>query len=210
MNLRLCSNHPVPYLECSDSVCACAGSHCGDHASSCRSCASSLLPYSDSFLLWWRWQPPASPVSSSAFHSGSQRVLSVAAGGAALIDDCYNANPGSVRAAIDMLASCSGRRTLVLGAMLELGERSEQLHREIGAYAATAGIDQFCGVGDLLQPAVMAFGAGARWFPDCDAAIEALEGEFGNDDTVLVKGSRGARMERLLHVLQAGKPAPGN
>jgi len=142
--------------------------------------------------------------------TGGRLVLSVAAGGAALIDDCYNANPGSVRAAIDMLASCSGRRTLVLGAMLELGERSEQLHREIGAYAATAGIDQFCGVGDLLQPAVMAFGAGARWFPDCDAAIEALEGEFGNDDTVLVKGSRGARMERLLHVLQAGKPAPGN
>jgi UDP-N-acetylmuramoyl-tripeptide--D-alanyl-D-alanine ligase len=142
--------------------------------------------------------------------TGGRLALSVTPGGAALIDDCYNANPGSVRAAIDLLASCDGRRTLVLGAMLELGERSEQLHREIGAYAATAGIDQFCGVGDLLQPAVSAFGAGARWFPDCDAAIVALQGEFGNDDTVLVKGSRGARMERLLHALQAGKPAPGS
>ncbi len=142
--------------------------------------------------------------------TGGRLALSAAAGGATLIDDCYNANPGSVMAAIDMLASCSGRRTLVLGAMLELGERSEQLHREIGAYAATAGVDQFCGVGDLLQPAVSAFGARARWFPDCDAALAALEGEFGNQDTVLVKGSRGARMERLLHALQAGEPASGN
>ncbi len=142
--------------------------------------------------------------------TGGRLALSTAPGGAALIDDCYNANPGSVRAAIDLLASCPGRRTLVLGAMLELGQRSEQLHREIGTYAAAAGIDQFCGVGDPLRPAVAAFGAGARWFNDCDAAFAALAGEFAVGDTVLVKGSRGARMEQLLHALQAGEPARGN
>lgn len=142
--------------------------------------------------------------------TGGRLALSTTHGGAALIDDCYNANPGSVRAAIDLLASCPGRRTLVLGAMLELGERSEQLHREIGTYAAAAGIDQFCGVGDPLRPAVAAFGAGGRWFKDCDAAFAALAGEFAVGDTVLVKGSRGARMEQLLHALQAGEPARGN
>jgi UDP-N-acetylmuramoyl-tripeptide--D-alanyl-D-alanine ligase len=142
--------------------------------------------------------------------TGGRLALSTAPGGAALIDDCYNANPGSVRAAIDLLASCPGRRTLVLGAMLELGQRSEQLHREIGTYAAAVGIDQFCGVGDPLRPAVAAFGAGARWFNDCDAAFAALAGEFAVGDTVLVKGSRGARMEQLLHALQAGEPARGN
>jgi UDP-N-acetylmuramoyl-tripeptide--D-alanyl-D-alanine ligase len=142
--------------------------------------------------------------------TGGRLAVSVAPGGATLIDDCYNANPGSVRAAIDLLAGCQGRRTLVLGAMLELGERSEQLHRETGAYAADAGIEQFCGVGPLLRPAVTAFGAGGRWFSDCDAAVAALAGEFAAGDTVLVKGSRGARMEQLLHALQAGEPARGN
>ena len=141
--------------------------------------------------------------------TGGRLAVSVAASGAALIDDCYNANPGSVRAAIDVLAACGGRRILVLGAMLELGERSEQLHREVGAYAATVGLERFYGVGSQLQAAVNAFGAGARWFPDCAAATAALATEFGDGDTVLIKGSRGARMERLLHALQAGEPEQG-
>lgn len=142
--------------------------------------------------------------------TGGRLAVSVAPGGATLIDDCYNANPGSVRAAIDLLASCEGRRTLVLGAMLELGERSEQLHREMGAYAAGSGIERFCGVGPELQSAVTAFGDGAHWFANCDAASAALSGKLSAADTVLVKGSRGARMEQLLHALQAGDPARGN
>lgn len=123
--------------------------------------------------------------------------------GAVVIDDCYNANPGSVRAAIDTLASCEGRRTLVLGAMRELGPTSESLHREIGSYARDAQIDRLWGVGEELEPAVQAFGEAGRWFPDCAAAIEALTDEFGGEDTVLVKGSRGARMERVLNALLA-------
>jgi len=120
---------------------------------------------------------------------------------AVVIDDSYNANPGSVRAAIDMLAACPGRRTLVLGAMRELGENSSNLHREVGEYAATVGIDQLWGVGPELEICVNAFGAKGRFFVDRTAAIAALPGEFGPDDTVLVKGSRSAGMEQVLHAL---------
>jgi UDP-N-acetylmuramoyl-tripeptide--D-alanyl-D-alanine ligase len=127
--------------------------------------------------------------------------------GTVVIDDCYNANPGSVRAAIDMLAACPGRRTLVLGAMRELGENSSNLHREVGEYAATAGIDQLWGVGPELEICVNAFGANGHFFEDRSAAIAALPGAFGPDDTVLVKGSRSAGMEQVLHALLPGLAA---
>ena len=123
--------------------------------------------------------------------------------GVTVIDDCYNANPGSVRAAINVLACCVGGRTLILGAMGELGDTSEILHREMGDYARAAGIEQLWGVGPELQAAVAAFGAGGRLFADCAAVLASLEGEFGSVDTVLVKGSRSARMEKVLQALLA-------
>jgi UDP-N-acetylmuramoyl-tripeptide--D-alanyl-D-alanine ligase len=129
--------------------------------------------------------------------------------GACVIDDCYNANPGSVRAAIDMLASCPGRRTLVLGAMRELGENSSALHREVGDYARAADIDRLWGVGPELAVCVDAFGVSGRYFADRAAVVAALPGQFGEGDTVLVKGSRSAGMEQVLHALlpdlQAGE-----
>jgi len=131
----------------------------------------------------------------------------VAPTGATVIDDCYNANPGSVRAAIDLLAGCEGRRTLVLGAMRELGPASDALHQAIGGYARAARIDRFWGVGPELQGAVGEFGGGGRWFADCETAICALENEYGPGDTVLVKGSRSTRMERVLQALLAAAPA---
>lgn len=130
--------------------------------------------------------------------------------GASVIDDCYNANPGSVRAAIDLLAACAGRRTLLLGAMLELGENSSALHREIGAYARTTGIDQLWGVGPELEVCVKAFGEHGRHFEDRAAILPALTGAFGAQDTVLVKGSRGAVMEQVLHALVPGLQAGGH
>lgn len=123
--------------------------------------------------------------------------------GATVVDDCYNANPGSVRAAIDILAGCDGRRTLLLGAMRELGPESAALHREVGVYARSAGIDRLWGVGEELLPSVEAFGTGGRHFADRAAAIAALSGAFGRDDTVLVKGSRGSAMEQVLAALLA-------
>lgn len=124
-------------------------------------------------------------------------------GGATVVDDCYNANPGSVRAAIDLLAGCAGRRTLILGAMRELGDESESLHREVGEYARAAGIDALWGVGDELVPAVAAFGPGGRQFADRETAAAEASAAFGAGDTVLVKGSRSAGMEAVLEALLA-------
>ena len=123
------------------------------------------------------------------------------AAGVLVVDDCYNANPGSVRAAIDTLAATPGRRTLVLGEMRELGAGSEQMHAEMGDYARKCGIEGFWGVGAALRPAVETFGEGARWYPDCESAARDTGSAFAAGDVVLVKGSRGARMERLLQAL---------
>jgi UDP-N-acetylmuramoyl-tripeptide--D-alanyl-D-alanine ligase len=133
-----------------------------------------------------------------------------AAHGATVIDDCYNANPGSVRAAIDLLAACPGRRTLILGAMRELGDDSVALHKEIGEYARTSGIDQLWGVGPELAVSVDAFGVNGRHFEDRAAVLPALEGEFGEEDTVLIKGSRSAGMEQILHALVPQHKAQGH
>jgi UDP-N-acetylmuramoyl-tripeptide--D-alanyl-D-alanine ligase len=138
------------------------------------------------------------------------RLRSVdSASGAKLIDDCYNANPGSVRAAIDLLASCEGRRTLMLGAMKELGERSAELHLEIGEYAREAGIDQLWGVGEELRETVQGFGDHARHFADRESLVTALQDQFGDGDSVLVKGSRSAGMEQVLQAL-AGENLEGD
>ena len=129
---------------------------------------------------------------------GGRLATRFTAAGTTVIDDCYNANPGSVRAAIDLLASCPGRRTLVLGEMRELGPESSELHRQMGEYASTRGIDRFWGVGSALASAVSAFGHGGTLFEDRQEAITAVPGSFDVDDTVLIKGSRGAGMELVL------------
>jgi UDP-N-acetylmuramoyl-tripeptide--D-alanyl-D-alanine ligase len=100
-----------------------------------------------------------------------------------------------------MLAACSGRRTLLLGAMRELGHGSSELHREVGEYAREAGVDQLWGVGPELEPCVDAFGAGGCYFEDRAAALVDIEEQFGEGDTVLVKGSRSTGMEQVLHAL---------
>jgi UDP-N-acetylmuramoyl-tripeptide--D-alanyl-D-alanine ligase len=123
--------------------------------------------------------------------------------GVTLIDDCYNANPGSVMAAIDLLAECEGHRTLLLGAMLELGPGGSRLHRQMGEYAKEAGLDAFWGVGEELSPAVTAFGAGGRHFNNREQALAAARLSFDTDTTALIKGSRGAGMEFILEALQA-------
>jgi UDP-N-acetylmuramoyl-tripeptide--D-alanyl-D-alanine ligase len=118
--------------------------------------------------------------------------------GARVIDDSYNANPDSVRAAIDVLASVAGRRCLVLGDMGEVGAMGPAFHREIGEYAREAGIERLLGIGALTADAVAAFGLGGAHFPDADALSEALVGDVDQADTILVKGSRFMRMERIV------------
>jgi UDP-N-acetylmuramoyl-tripeptide--D-alanyl-D-alanine ligase len=119
-----------------------------------------------------------------------------AAGGATVIDDSYNANPDSVRAAIDVLASCPPPTALVLGDMGEVGERGAEFHREVGAYARSKGVSQLLALGEATKHAVDAFGAGARHLATVDEIISSLEA-----NTVLVKGSRFMKMERVVAAL---------
>lgn len=127
--------------------------------------------------------------------------------GVALIDDSYNANPGSVAAAIETLAAGAGEAWLVLGDMAELGEGAPLLHAEVGAHARRAGLAALWTVGTLSREASRAFGDGARHFSDQSGLIaalrEALRSRTGGAPLrVLVKGSRSSAMERVIAALR--------
>jgi len=121
--------------------------------------------------------------------------------GGLIIDDTYNANPASMRAAIDVLKEYPGERWLILGDMGELGDNSAALHAEIGAYAAQAGIDQLFTLGELARQTARAWGARAQAFVDLAPLMVALENNLRPDITVLVKGSRSMGMERVVQAL---------
>lgn len=122
-----------------------------------------------------------------------------------ILDDTYNANVGSVKAAIDTLASFSGRRVLVLGDMAELGEKARYYHEQVGEYAKEKFIDCLYTSGVLSQSASTAFGKNGYHFSEQSALIEALEQDLGHEQrdlTILVKGSRSARMENVIAALE--------
>ena len=118
--------------------------------------------------------------------------------GALLIDDTYNANPDSVRAAIDVLARTPGRKLLVLGDMGEVGDQGRDFHTEIGIYAHERGIDALYGLGELAAYAVRAFGEGARHYAAIETLLVDVGAALGPQATVLVKGSRFMQMERVV------------
>ncbi|MEO8330847.1 MAG: UDP-N-acetylmuramoyl-tripeptide--D-alanyl-D-alanine ligase [Gallionella sp.] len=118
--------------------------------------------------------------------------------GAILIDDTYNANPASVRAAIGVLANVAGKRVLVLGDMGELGDEAAKLHAEIGSEARRAGIERLFALGALSAGAVSEFGSGGRHFERVEDLLAALEKELDGNTTMLVKGSRFMKMERVV------------
>jgi UDP-N-acetylmuramoyl-tripeptide--D-alanyl-D-alanine ligase len=118
--------------------------------------------------------------------------------GATVIDDSYNANPDSMRAAIDVLATLPGRRIFVMGDMGETGDAASQLHDEIGGHAKSQGIDQLFALGEKSVAAVHNFGGGARHFTSVEVLVAALQPLLDQDTTVLVKGSRFMRMERVV------------
>jgi len=120
---------------------------------------------------------------------------------ALVIDDTYNANPDSMRAAIDVLAKLSGKKVLVLGDMGELGSDAPRMHAEIGAYAKASDIDALYCFGELSQAALNSFGVGARYFSNIDTLIDALLQEMRQGDSVLVKGSRFMKMERVVNAI---------
>jgi UDP-N-acetylmuramoyl-tripeptide--D-alanyl-D-alanine ligase len=124
-------------------------------------------------------------------------------GGARLIDDSYNANPASLRAGLRALAGIEGARWLVLGEMRELGEDSSRLHAEIGEFARQSGVSRLLAVGDEARHAVETFGTGATWFAGVEDLIGALRSGIEPGVTVLVKGSRANRLERVAAELGA-------
>lgn len=126
--------------------------------------------------------------------------------GATIIDDTYNANPDSVRAAIDVLVHAKQLRVLVLGDMGEVGSEGQLFHEEIGAYARACGIDYLFTYGELARHAAEAFGAPAKHYDDLISLMQALDTVVTEQVTVLVKGSRFMKMERLVHHLVSEQP----
>ena len=122
-------------------------------------------------------------------------------GGAVVLDDTYNANPDSVRAAIDVLAATVGNKVLVLGDMGEIGEMSAQFHDEVGGYAKSQGIDRLYAFGEASALAAHNFGEGGVHFAKLDELVEAVKSEMRAETTVLVKGSRFMRMERIVEAV---------
>ena len=123
--------------------------------------------------------------------------------GAVLIDDSYNANPGSLNAAIDTLAADGGEGWLVLGDMRELGDDAVVLHAEAGRRARRAGLARLFALGPLSAAAAESFGEGGRHFDNHDALAAALRADLHPGVRVLVKGSRGSAMDRIVDALLA-------
>ena len=127
--------------------------------------------------------------------------------GAQLIDDSYNANPASLRAALKVLMQSAGKKILVLGDMGELGDDAVRMHSEVGAEAHHMGIAHLFALGELTRHTVQHFGAGATHFDRIEDLLEALEKNLDAHTTVLVKGSRFMHMERVVKHCVADKAA---
>jgi UDP-N-acetylmuramoyl-tripeptide--D-alanyl-D-alanine ligase len=120
------------------------------------------------------------------------------ANGVKIIDDTYNANPFSLQAAVDTLASFEGKKILVLGDMRELGSEAKSLHHIAGQHIRQAGIDYLFTYGELSSSTAQAFGEGAYHFNEQDKLLNALKPFLYNQTTILVKGSRSMRMEKVV------------
>ncbi|KAF0808960.1 UDP-N-acetylmuramoyl-tripeptide--D-alanyl-D-alan ine ligase [Alcanivorax sp. S71-1-4] len=131
------------------------------------------------------------------------RVNRSACLGGTLIDDSYNANPGSVQAAIALLADYAAPRMLVLGALGELGPQAADIHRELGRAACAAGIEHLVVVGEGARPAAEGFGESARYAAHHEAAVQEARPVLQGGGTVLVKGSRSAQMDVVASQLRA-------
>jgi UDP-N-acetylmuramoyl-tripeptide--D-alanyl-D-alanine ligase len=144
------------------------------------------------------------------FRAVSGRLqLKAGARGSWIIDDSYNANPSSVRAALELLRSLTGVTWLVLGDMAELGESSEDSHAHIGSYARDCGIKRLFAMGPLSSRAVETFGPGGEWFADADSLTRRLQAELSAGVTLLIKGSRINRLERVVQALTGGGAGSG-
>ncbi len=122
--------------------------------------------------------------------------------GATLIDDSYNANPESVRAALSVLAEASGKKILVLGDMGELGGSARVFHERVGVESRLAGIDKLLTLGELSAHTAASFGPGARHFDGMEELSAEVRELLAPDVTLLIKGSRFMKMERLVKSIE--------
>jgi UDP-N-acetylmuramyl pentapeptide synthase len=155
---------------------------------------------------------PAAVIAAGlgAFRPAAGRLRRLAAtSGAAVIDDSYNANPDSVRAAIDVLADCPSPRVLVLGDMAEVGEDGPRFHAEVGGYAKARGVDRLIAFGAAGAASAQAFGEGAEHVPSIEDACWRATKLASAQATVLVKGSRSMRMERVVQALAGAAAGDG-
>ncbi len=145
---------------------------------------------------------------------GDKRGEVIEIGGAVVLNDCYNSNPEALRSMIRTLSTRSAvRRILVAGEMLELGEHSPALHAACGRAAADAGLDCVVGVGgnaEHLATAACSAGVASLFLPDADAAGKWLQANLRKGDVVLVKGSRGVRLERAVQAITGATESAGH
>ena len=135
-----------------------------------------------------------------AYKTVGSRANVINANGIRIIDDCYNANPTSVKASLDTLMNFGGRKVAVLGDMKELGSNELSLHFDTGAYAKEIGVDSVIAVGPLAKE--LARGADGEWFESIDALKEKLGSLVKEGDTVLVKASHSMQFEKIVEFLK--------
>ena len=126
--------------------------------------------------------------------------------GSTLYDDSYNANPLSVIAAAEFLASLGGESWLVLGDMFELGDDAERMHRDVGDAIRESGVNRLFTFGELSAAASEEFGEGAESYESLEALVSDVQAGLSGDVNVLVKGSRGMRMERVVDAVREAEP----
>jgi UDP-N-acetylmuramoyl-tripeptide--D-alanyl-D-alanine ligase len=119
-----------------------------------------------------------------------------------VIDDCYNANPTSTKAGLDTLSKLDGRKTAVLGDMKELGKDELALHKEVGAYAKSVGIDSLIAVGPLSKATAEGYGEGAVYFESVDDCIKKIN-DLLQTGTALVKASHSMHFERIVNAINS-------
>ena len=153
---------------------------------------------------------PAATVRARRY--SSQRAGSWSSAGARgswIIDDSYNANPSSVRAGLEVLRSLAGTTWLVLADMAELGEHTSNSHAHMGSYARDCRVKRLFALGPQSSRAVETFGTGGEWFQDVEALIRRLQAELSPGVTLLIKGSRVNRLERVVQALSGGGAGSG-
>jgi UDP-N-acetylmuramoyl-tripeptide--D-alanyl-D-alanine ligase len=132
---------------------------------------------------------------------GRQQILAGRFGGR-LIDDSYNANPGSMRAAIDLLVAQPEQSVFIMGDMGELGSDTAALHRSVGEYARRQGVTRMWACGRLSHAAIEGYGQQGQWFASKEELLAFAEAELTADQVVLVKGSRSAAMDDVIAALR--------